>query len=188
MAVIRARKLILNIMPKSQTTKSFKDIPLDTAVNCIIYQTSVDQTCNDLRLNLLMNVMLPSGGIVQMRDIAYLNPKYQKKIDAIYRSMSLDPSFFAEDRETKNFSRLCNKPFQLTFKESGKGYVNAYTYLRPNTAPSKKSLDSNFGAKRGQIHDEYMSDMHYFHQTKGHVNQMLDNDNERDERRYSQWN
>lgn len=166
---------------------SYKDIPEDTPLTCVVYDTSVDPTDYDDRLTLYMNVMLPDGRIVKMRDIVYFNASYQKKIDAIYRSMSLDPKCFKKDRETGDFSRFHGRSFQLTFKKNDKGYKNAYTYITPNTAPSAKSINSTFGAKRGQIHNEYMNSMHSYHQTKGHISQLIDSDNRR-EQRAEQWN
>lgn len=178
---------MINIFNQNNNGASYKDIPEDTPLTCVVYDTSVDSTAFDDRLTLYMNVMLSDGRIVKMRDIVYFNAKFQKKIDAIYRSMGLDPKNFKKDRETGDFSRFHGRSFQLTFKWNEKGYVNAYTYITPNTVPSAKSINSTFGAKRGQIHNEYMNNMHSYHQTKGHIGQMLDSDNRR-EQRAEQWN
>lgn len=178
---------MINTNTNSNNGASYKDIPENTPLTCVVYDTSVYPTDYDDRLTIRMNTVLPSGAILKTSDIVYFNPSYQKKIDAIYRSMSLDPKCFKQDRETGDFSRFHGIPFKLTFKKSDKGYKNPYTYITPNTTPSAKSINSTFGAKRGQIHNEYMNSMHSYHQTKGHISQLIDSDNRR-EQRAEQWN
>lgn len=149
---------------------------------CVITNASLRDTAIDKAIDLSITVYLKDGKEISMKDVVYINDSYAKKIAAIFASVgeNIEYSGFWEGDYKNALQKVLNKPLQILFKEKPNGYINPYTYKRPNSTISEKWLKRGFGEQEGKIHDTFMSEAQNNAINANHMEYLLDKDNEHD--------